>query len=102
MITFKNIKYAYFIVCLILTIGLSIYSVCRYIKNDDITSVRVAKFLSSKDSIYPAFSFCIFDPFLETKFEVFGDDDINVTYYKKFLEGEIWNDKMLKIENNNC
>lgn len=97
VISLQQINYMHFLVCFLATIGLSIYSLLRYISNDDSTSIEIKRFLSSDDAIYPSFSFCIMSPFLDDKFEVYGDEEINKTTYVEFLKGEFWNDRMLKI-----
>ena len=94
-------KYTYFLICLISTIGLSIYSIYRYVLNEDNTVVKVSKYLSSKDAIYPSLSFCIKPPFLKNKFDVYGDTGINMTSYKNFLEGKLWDERMLRVEYDN-
>ena len=87
--------------CLCATIILSIYSIHRYLLNEDTTLVKVTKFLSSKDAIYPSFSICILTPFLEDKFQVYEDADINITSYKSFLEGTSWDSRMLMVDYDN-
>ena len=97
----SQIRYTYFACCLIATICLSIYSIFRYVSNEDTTTLKITKFLSSNDAIYPSFSFCILDLFLTEKFADYKDEQINLTSYKKFLKGEIWNARMLKVEYDN-
>ena len=88
-------------ICIFATIGLSIYSMYRYSLNEDTTEVRVTSFLSSNDSIYPSLSFCILPPFLKNNFTIYGDENINLTSYQKFLKGDFWDDKMLKVDYDN-
>ena len=42
--------------------------------------------------------FCVLPPFLENKFDTYGNRNINLTSYKKFLNGSHWDDEMLQIE----
>ena len=97
----RKIKYVYFIFCLLATIGLSIYSIYRFWLNEDTTVVQVTRFLSSMDAIYPSLSFCVLPPFLEEKFDIYEDEKINMSSYRKFLEGEFWDERMLSIEYDN-
>ena len=97
-INLKYIKYFYLIICILATVCLSVFSIHRYLSNEDTTLVKITKFASSKDAIYPAFSFCIFDPFLKEKFDIYQDEKINMTSYVKFLKGELWDDRMLIVE----
>ena len=94
----KIIKNIYILICLFVTIGLSIYSIYRYIKNEDTTLVQITKFLSSKDAIYPSLSLCILPPFLEKNFEEYHNDEINISSYTRFLNGEIWDKQMLRVD----
>ena len=97
----KQLNFAYFLICLFATIGLSIYSFYRFAKNEDVTLVQESKFLSSRDAVYPSFSFCILPPLMENKFKAYGDSRINMTSYVNFLKGEFWDDRFLKIEYDN-
>ena len=97
----KSLSFAFSMICLFATIGLTIYAMYRFSKNEDTTLVRFTTFLSSKDAIYPSFSFCILPPFLEKQFEVYRDDLINMTSYKEFLDGTIWDESFLKVDYDN-
>ena len=99
--TLKFINYVYTMICLLATIGLSIYSLARYLKNEDTTSINLITFLNAKDAIYPSLSFCILPPFLENKFEIYGDSDINMTSYVDFLLGNTWNERFLNVNYDN-
>ena len=99
--TFKEFKRLYVITCLIVTIGLSIYSVSRYCKDEDSTVIKVRSFLGSKDTLYPSFSFCIMNPIIESKLDVYRDENINMTSYIKFLNGDFWDDRFLDVEYDN-
>ena len=87
--------------CLSTTIGLSVYSIMRYLANEDLTLVQVSKYYSSEDSIYPSHTICIINPFLDDRFDIFNDDWINKFTYVKFLSGEFWDDGMLDINYDN-
>ena len=87
--------------CLLTTIILSMYSIHRYIKNEDTTSIKVTTFLSTKEAIYPSMTFCVFHPFLEKNFAAYGDMNINKTSYMDFLKGRKWNDSFLLVDYDN-
>ena len=74
----KYFNSIYVMLCLLATICLSIYSFSRYNKNEDTTSIKITSFLSTKDAIYPSMSFCILPPFIEEKFQVYGDIEIKM------------------------
>ena len=97
----KCLSFTFSMICFLTTMGLSLYAMYRYSKDEDTTLVRVTKFHSSKDAIYPSTSFCILPPFLEKQFEVYGDDSINMTSYTEFLDGKIWDERFLKVDYDN-
>ena len=59
--------------------------------------VRISKYHSSKDSVYPSLSLCIRPPFLEKEFERGKDEVINISSYTQFLKGNYWDERMLDI-----
>ena len=97
----KCLGFTFSMICFLATMGLSIYAMYRYFKDEDITLVQITKFHSSKDAIYPSISFCILPPFLEKQFEVYGDDSINMTSYTEFLNGKIWDERFLMVDYDN-
>ena len=97
----KTINRVAFLCCLLATTGLSGYAISRYYENKDITLVQSSKYHSSEDGIYPSISLCLLPPFLESEFEKYNDDTINMTSYIKFLEGKIWNERMLDVDYDN-
>ena len=99
--TLKQVSWIYFTICLLTTIGLLIYSISRYLANEDTTLVKVTQFLSTKVAIYPSLSFCILPPFLEEKFDVYGNPEINMTSYRNFLDGTFWDNRLLRIDYDN-
>ena len=101
IITFKRINYMFLVICLAGTAALLTFSICRYLKNDDVSVVKIVKFLSSQDAIYPSISLCILPPFLENNFKIYGNDEINMTSYVSFLEGDFWDERFLSVEYDN-
>ena len=96
--TLKYITFVYMVTCFLATISLSIYSLYRYIKNEDTTSIKITTFLSTKEAIYPSLSFCILIPFLKHKFNVYEDKGINMTSYVDYLNGNDWNESFLSVD----
>ena len=97
----KTIRLVTFLLCLCATIGLSVYSMSRYCKNEDVTLVQISQYHSSADKIYPTISICISPPFLIKEFESHKDNMINISSYKEFLRGNYWDDRMLDIDYDN-
>ena len=101
ILNWKKLSNTNFILCLLATCCLSIYAISRFIHNEDVTLVKFTKFQSSADAIYPSISFCLLPPFLEERFYIYGDENINMTSYQRFLKGEIWNENMLDVDYDN-
>ena len=97
----KAISNTYVTACLLATFCLSIYSISRYFENEDIIAMKITRFHVSDDAIYPSFSFCIINPFLEMNFEIYSDHEINRTSYVNFLEGKLWKEKMMVVDYDN-
>ena len=99
--SWQKFKTAHFLVCLFGTIGLTTYSISRYLENGNLTLMQTTKFHSSKEAIYPSFSICILPPFLENKFDIYDTPDINMTSYIQFLQGKLWDERMLEVDYDN-
>ena len=100
MSIFSKINNLFYSFCLIATVSLTIYCIYHYVQNEDVTVVNFTKFHGSNEDVYPSFSFCIGPPFVEKKFDVYGSD-VNITTYTKFLEGKLWDERMLDVEYDN-
>ena len=94
----KTVNYIIFFGCIFATIGLSIYAISRFCQNEDITLVKSSTYHSSEERIYPSISLCLLPPFIENEFDKFDDYAINMSSYIKFLEGDIWDARMLEVD----
>lgn len=101
IITFKRIRHAFLVICLAATAALLIFSISRFLKDDDISLVKDVEFSSTQDAIYPSISFYIVPPFLENNFKIFGNDEINMTSYVNFLKGNFSDERFLSVEYDN-
>ena len=101
ILTFKQLDWIYYIICCIATVALLIYSLYRYVKNDDTTSIQTRTFFTSKGAIYPSLSICMFQPFLSDKFDIIGDTGVNMASYIDVLNGDNWDDRILMIDYDN-
>ena len=100
ILSWQRINNIFHLLCIAATASLTIYCMCLYYRNEDVSVVQFTKFYSSKEAPYPSFSFCILQPFLEKKFDMYGGE-INMTTYIKFLEGKLWDERMLDVEYDN-
>ena len=95
LITISNV---YVIICLVGTITLSIICLLSYFEDEDVSQTSYKRFQTrNEDNIYPSFTFCIQNPFLEHRLKNYGDG-INIETYVNFLEGKRWDDRMLSID----
>ena len=94
---FSKINNLFHSLCVMASVSLTTYCIRNYLRNEDVSVVNFTTFYHSKEDIYPSFSFCIGPPFLEKKFDAYGND-VNMTTYTKFLEGKLWDERMLDVE----
>jgi hypothetical protein len=100
MSVFEKINNLFNLFCVIATVSLTIYCICNYLRNEDVSVVNFTTFYGSKEDVYPSFSFCIGPPLLEQKFVAYGRE-VNITTYTKFLKGKLWDERMLVVEYDN-
>ena len=86
--------------CVFATIGLQIRCLYKYSLNQDVSVLSFRRFHSETNDIYPSISFCILNPFLENELKKYGDE-VNVASYSYFLQGLLWDERMLKIDYDN-
>ena len=99
-IYWHKLKNLYGCTCLVATIALQIYCLFHYLSDQDVSMVNYTKFHTSKDAIYPSFSFCIRDPIIQEKFDQY-EETINMSSYVHFLRGKLWDDKLLTVDYDN-
>ena len=86
----------YKIVCVVISIILTLYWSCKYAKDEDTSLVRYTQYAASKTKDeYPILSFCLKNPFLKEKLKEFGVD--GEEEYLEFLEGNVFNSSFMKI-----
>jgi len=83
-------------VCMILTVSFVTYNIILYSEDEDLTEVSFKMYNQDEESIYPGITICIDKPFEFNKLEKFGMGS-NKTTYKHFLQGRLWDDRLLKI-----
>ena len=71
------------------------YCLHQYLLDEDVSRIDFALLNENEHNIYPTISFCIDKPFLEEDLKVYG---INVSSYTDFLLGNVWDDKIAKID----
>ena len=92
----KIIKY-FRIICALATFALTCWCLVKLIKNEDVSQIEFVNFNDNKDRPYPSLTICFWNPFLNEVLETYGDG-INTSTYSRFLQGEIWDDRMLSID----
>lgn len=95
-----NLENIFLLGCIAATVSLQIICIQHYFRDEDVSMVHYTKFHSTDEAVYPSISFCILPPFLESKFDAYGNG-INQTSYKQFLQGDFWDEKMLNVDYDN-
>ena len=88
------------VLCTCAAIVLGMVCILEFRKDEDLTEVSFKRFHEDEESIYPEISICISDAYLEDRLKSIGDG-INAITYEKFLEGELWDERMSVIDYNN-
>ena len=90
----KIFTYFFYILCVFGTLSLTIYWCYEFSLNEDLSVVRFKKFFQTNKDVYPTFSLCFNNPFLENHLDEYG---INKTTYSAFLAGEIFSGELMNI-----
>ena len=95
----KNVILAYYILCLIATATMLCFGCWRYLQNESTSLVEFQTYHTTERDIYPSISLCFWgegiykDKNLTQSYEL-----ENVSRYMNFLQGNIWDNRMLKID----
>ena len=81
-----------------LTIFLVMRCIHEYRLDKDISQVEYRSFHSMDGFIYPSFSICFHQPFLEDKIDHLGGKEFGWIHYLSFLAGDYWDEALLKID----
>ena len=81
---------------MLLTVAFVSYNIHLYSEDEDLTEVAFKMYNQDEESIYPGITICIDKPFETYKLKKFGKG-INKTAYKQFIQGRLWDERMLKI-----
>ena len=93
--------YLFYVLCVMGTMGFCIDCILKYLRDEDAPQTEYQKFHhNSEDDLYPSISFCIINPFVETKLKEYGEN-INISSYSFFLQGLHWDDRMQDISYDN-
>ena len=83
---------------------MTLWATLEYMKNEDVIEISYRKFEQTKgDSQYPAMSLCFVDAYKESVFDKLDDVDetINASSYSDFINGNIWDEKMMNVSYDN-
>ena len=94
--TFRNLKYVYHSACWITTAFLLCYWIYLFYLDDDICLVDYKKYYDTPDHGFPRLSFCLKDPFIETRLQS-ENPKLIAESYSDFLMGKNFSPSMLKI-----
>ena len=99
-LSFQIAYYTFHMVCSLATICFISYCLYKYGQNEDLSQVTFQEFHKTKDNIYPSLTICVSTQFSEENLELYGEG-INISTYTDFLNGELWDDRMVEIDYDN-
>ena len=91
---FSVVNRSFLLICVITTVGLTIYCIYQYSLNEDVSQISFKHYHEDEDSIYPAITLCFTDYMNRSLFK----DAFSETEYKDFMKGKYWSDEMSKID----
>ena len=83
--------------CILITIILTGWCLYKYILDEDVSLVAFVKFNDDNQKVYPAITFCFWNPFHNEKLKKYGTG-INTSTYSSYLQGNHWDDRLLAID----
>ena len=87
-------------ICTSATIAFICFCLYKYSQNDDVSQVTFQEFHKKKDNLYPSVSICVSSIFYEENLKSYGDG-INISTYTDFMNGEYWDDRIVKVDYDN-
>ena len=97
---FKVAYYLFHFICTSATIAFICFCLYKYSQNDDVSQVTFQEFHKKKDNLYPSVSICVSSIFYEENLKSYGDG-INISTYTDFMNGEYWDDRIVKVDYDN-
>jgi hypothetical protein len=85
------------VLCIFSTLALTGWCLYKYTLDEDVSLVGYVKFNDDKYKRYPAITLCFWNPFYNEKLKQYGPG-INTTTYSHFLQGRLWDDRMVSID----
>ena len=79
------LRYFFNFACITTAFGMTFWWLYRFLKNEDSVQIDV-KPLNFQDGLYPILSFCLVDPFIESKLKKYNET-LTIAEYKKILLG---------------
>ena len=86
--------------CIFLTIYITCWCFHKYMQDKDVSHVNYRRFHDDINSLYPSLTLCFNNPFLEDRLKETGEG-VNITTYVHFLEGNLWDKRMVNIDYDN-
>ena len=96
----KKITKYFRIICALVTIILTCWCIVKLIRNEDVSLVGFVNFNEDEGKPYPSLTICFWNPFLNEALKMHGSG-INTSTYSQFLQGELWDERMLSIDYDN-
>ena len=89
------LRYFFNLACFAVAFGMTVVWFCTYLENEDSVKVDL-KVLDFPEGQYPMISFCLRDPFIDSKLKRYNETLTGVSY-KNFLSGKSFSSNMKDI-----
>ena len=97
----KPVKAVFIVLCISATILMTSWCIYKYLLDRDVTVVRYKRLHESKNDIYPSISLCFYEPYIENKFQRYGNNTVNASGYMNFLKGVSWSKEFMGVDYHN-
>ena len=97
---FKIAYYIFHFICTSATLGFICFCLYKYSQNDDVSQVTFQEFNAKEENLFPSLTICVPSTFNEENLNSYGEG-INITSYTDFMNGEYWDDRMMKVNYDN-
>jgi len=100
VITLKNLRRVHRCTCVLAALGFATWAIYLYWLDKDLTQINVKKFNAKEEDVYPSISLFFYSPIPNTdNLKKYGHG-ITPLMYKRFLQGEEWNETLMSVDYN--
>ena len=100
IIGYKTSSYIYYLTCLSTATVFILSCLYNFSLNKNISEVTYQEFHKTEENVYPSLTLCLASVFSEKNLRRYGEE-INPSTYKEYLNGQLWDNRMVDIEYDN-